>query len=532
MPRALLVLVICLLATSAWSAEEADRFAIWEYRVLGNSVLAPLELEQLLYPHLGPEKSLQDVEGVRQEVERLYRDRGFGAVYVDIPEQDVAAGIVRLKVTEGRLDRIRVTGARYFSAGKIRAELPVLQQATVLNLPEFQAQLGAANQNTRDRSVTPILKSGARPGSVDVELKVQDALPLHASVEVNNRYTANTSETRTSLNLSYDNLFQKYHSLSLTYQASPERPADSRVIAATYMAPLARPGRALALYAVDTNSDFAVVANDLSVLGQGRIYGARYLMRLPAGLGISQSATLGVDIKDFADNIRLPDDVQDTTPIRYAVWSASYAAGFNGDRSNTTFNLGANFGISGLFNQSEEFAFKRFRADPGFLALRGDISHERPLPLGATIQLRVAGQWTPSPLISNEQFGIGGADTVRGYLESAQLGDQGLLGSVELRSPSLGRLIGAPQSRLVLFGFYDVGALTVLQYIDSTTVNGQVQSFVRNTKGYQLSSVGVGLRFSGFGGLDAGLDWAYPLDDSGDTQRGDSRLHFRLRYGF
>jgi hemolysin activation/secretion protein len=532
LPRAILLFILLSFAPGVFSAEEAERFAVWEYRVLGNTVLEPLALEKLLYPHLGPDKSLADIEAVRVEVERLYRDRGFGAVYVDIPEQSVDAGIVRLKITEGRLDRVRVTGARYFSAGRIRQELPALKQQTVLNLPEFQRQLGVINQHSRDRVVTPVLKPGVNPGAVDIELKVKDGLPLHGNVEVNNRYTANTSETRTSLTLSYDNLFQRFHSLSLTYQASPERIADSRVLAATYMAPLNATGDSLVLYAVDTNSDFAVVANDLSVLGAGRIYGARFMKRLPSSADFFQGANIGVDVKDFADNILLPDDVRDTTPIRYAVWSAGYSGGLNTGGSSSTFSLGANVGIRGLFNQPSEFAFKRFQADPAFLTLRGDVTHERPLFAGFTARARVAGQWTPSPVISNEQFGVGGADSVRGYLESAQLGDRGLMGSIELRSPSLGRFVGLPGARLHVFGFYDIAALSVLQFIESTEVNGQVVNLVRHSKGYQISSAGAGIRLNGFGGLEAALDWAYPLEDSTETLRGESRLHFRLKYGF
>jgi hemolysin activation/secretion protein len=45
-------------------------------------------------------------------------------------------------------------------------------------------------------------------------------------------------------------------------------------------------------------------------------------------------------------------------------------------------------------------------------------------------------------------------------------------------------------------------------------------------------STGLGLRIAALGGLQAALDWAYPLRNSGDTLSGDHRLHFRLRYEF
>lgn len=514
-----------LLAQEVNAERPQDTFSITEYRVLGNTVLPATDIETAIYPYLGDGKSIADVEVVRQALEKLYKDKGYGTVYVDIPEQTVEAGIVRLKVTEGRLDRVRITGARYFANGEIRTRLTALQPGAVISLPELQTQLGQVNQQSRDRLITPVLKAGRSPGTVDMELKVQDSLPVHASVEVNDRYSANTTHTRASVNLSYDNLFQKFHSLSLQYQTSPEDLSETRVLAGTYLAPLSN-GNLLAVYAVDTNSDFAVVntGGDLSVLGTGNIYGARYIVRLPIVGGYSQNVTLGADYKDFEDDIVLADGTTDTTPIRYMTWTAGYSGVLGRDGSNTGFNLNANVGLRGVVNDQEQFSYKRADANASFFYLRGDASHLQRLWGGSAVYLKAVAQWAPDPLISNEQFATGGAEGVRGYVESALMGDRGIGGTFEVRSPSLHSWLGSQVQQFTAFVFYDTAHLTQLAQIAD---DGYVVSRSSN-----LSSAGAGLRFIGFGGMETALDWAYPLRSWEDVGKGDSRIHFRLRYAF
>ncbi len=46
-----------------------------------------------------------------------------------------------------------------------------------------------------DRRVTPALRAGVAPGTVDVDLNVEDKSPLHASLEVNNRQSPSTTPT-------------------------------------------------------------------------------------------------------------------------------------------------------------------------------------------------------------------------------------------------------------------------------------------------------------------------------------------------
>jgi hemolysin activation/secretion protein len=364
--------------------------------------------------------------------------------------------------------------------------------------------------------VVPVLRAGQTPGTVDVDLKVKDSPPVHASVDVNNRYTANTSPTRVGVNFSYDNLFNKMHSLALQYQTAPEQPSEARVIAGTYSIPAGDNNR-LAFYAIDTASDVSAIGA-LSVLGAGRIYGLRYVMPLPGSANLSHSFTLGPDYKDFRDTIRLSDG-SDQTPIHYLVWVGTYSGIWQTPSTLTTFTVGPTFGVRGLVNDSDEFAYKRSGADGNFFYLRAAVTHERPLAFGTRVFLRLTSQWTAAPLISNEQLALGGLDTVRGYLEAEALGDEGMSGALEWRAPFPGRF-GELWSRSYVFAFYDAGYVRTLEALPGQSSRTS------------LSSWGLGLRVLSVKGLQASLDWAVPRESTVNTRAEDSRVNFDVSYGF
>jgi hemolysin activation/secretion protein len=504
-------------AAGGESAAPEERFGIWEYRVLGSQVLEPAAVERALYEHLGPAKTIGDVETARQALEAAYRNAGYSTVFVDIPEQSVDAGIVRLNVTEGKLDRLRVTGARYFSNRQLLSRLPALERGAVPHFPAVQAQLADLNRETADRSVTPVLRAGRYPGTVDVELQVADDLPFHGAFEVNDRHTADTSDLRSSLSLGYDNLWQRGHTASLQYQAAPEQREEAEVVALTYVARLERADALLALYAVDSSSDVATIGT-LSVLGSGNIFGVRGIRPLDSLGNFFHNVTLGVDFKDFDENIRLTEASGVETAIKYVNWSASYGFGWTLPRSQSDFNFGASWGVRGFGNSDFEFEEKRFRGRGNYGYLSGAATHSRAAFANTRFVTRAAWQYAASPLISNEQFSAGGASSVRGYLEAERLGDLGASLSLELHSPSLVKASRVDDLRV--FGFYDVASLRLEDPLPS-----QADTF-------RLESAGVGLRFSGFSGLALELDWARALRDGANVARDDERVHFQANYGF
>src|SRR5688500_15276320 len=335
----------CLLCVTGWihsSNAQDNRFDVFEYRVEGTTLLPVTIVEQAVYPHLGENKTLEDVERARDALERAYHDAGYLTVLVSIPQQKVDEAVVRLQVTEAPVKRLRVVDSRYFSPADIKAAIPELAEGKVPHFPEMQKQLGNLNRSA-DRRVTPVLRAGKTPGTVEVDLKVKDQLPLHGSVELNSRQIPNTTLTRLSANLSWDNLWYRQHSLGLTGLIAPENPDESKVLSANYTLPVPV-GGFLALYSVYSDSNVASVGA-LNVLGNGVLVGGRYILPLPGSEKFFHTATFGVDYKDFKQTVNLLDGGNFNTPISYLPFTVGWDGTWLGEGRTTKLGLSANFHV-------------------------------------------------------------------------------------------------------------------------------------------------------------------------------------------
>ena len=517
----LLVSVTALRAVAAGSEPPAPPaavpdFQLNELRVLGNTVLTPLQISSLLYQYLGPHRTLADVERARTALEAEYHAAGYGTVFVDIPEQTVGDdGVVRLHVTESKLQHAGLSGARYFSNRQIRAAVPAAAAGTVPNLPAIQAQVNAVNAVTADRVVVPVLKAGSTPGTVVLDMKVQDHLPLHGLVELNNQYAADTSQLRSILALSYDNAFGRQDSLGLQLQTSPQQRRQVDVLAATYSMRLNDSANRLTFTFIDSSSEVATLS-DINVIGKGRDYGLKLLHPAPVDGGASLS--VGLEYKDSAQDVSLSANQSLSTPLSYASLQFGFGWQERNERGNWLWTNAIVLGLPGVGGSRSEFADKCFGCKPGFWLLRSDASIERTLLHRLSAALRVAGQYSVDPVISNEQLLLGGAHSVRGYLEAEEPGDAGVRAALELHVHPL-----VPEAwRVALdpFLFFDTGFSSFQQPLP-----GQ-------TRRATLRSAGVGLNWAVWHWLSGSLTLAQPLIDATRTRHGDRRLEFDVRGTF
>jgi hemolysin activation/secretion protein len=500
-------------ASAASEAAAEARFDVFEYRVLGNTVLSNRDIESVLYPLLGERKTLADVEVARAALEKAFHDHGFSTVFVDIPEQDVAEKIVRLKVTEGKLHEVHIAGARYFSERKILAAVPAATVGAVPNLPVLQQQLSTVNYQTADRAVVPILKAGPVPGTVDLALKVDDHLPLHGSLELNNQSTPGTKPLRASAALSYSNLFAEFDSMAVQYQVAPQNTGEVNVVAANYAWGPFESGLRPSVSFINSNSNVETVGT-LGVIGKGQIYGTRFGFPITDAPGMPQSLTLGADYKHFRETIGLPSSPALVTPISYVNLSLAYGGNWVGDPVQGALAATANFGPRGAPNDTNSFANKRYKGYPNYFYMKLDGSLYFRLPKAFLFSVRADGQFAVEPLITNENYSISGADGVRGYLEAESLSDSGIKGSAQLQSPPF---VWQKISFGDVFVFYDEGHAMVID-----PLQGQAGTTT-------LRSWGGGLHLLPGKWLNGSLTWADPLVNGPNTRHGDSRLLFVVR---
>ena len=506
----------------------APVFDILEYRIDGNSVLPALTVERAVYPHLGPGLGMEDVEEARKSLERAYHETGYLTVRIDIPEQKIEDGVVILRVLEGKVEKLRISGNRYYSRGEIRSGTPSLTEDTVPNFPEIQSELSQLSRSP-DRQVTPLLRPGKIPGMVEVELKVNDKFPLHGGVDINSKESPGTTRGRLEASIRYDNLWQRQHSVGMNYIVTPRNREEIEVFVGSYSLPLDRRGSSLTVYGVRSNSNVAT-ALDSSVIGKGSTIGMRVATPLPARGAYTHSASLGIDYKNFEQTVALLGLDSTTLPIHYFPLAAQYTGLLQDSTGSWQFGTGMTWSLRGLADRDvdcngvviDQFACRRFGARPNFIIVRADLQRTQSLPAGWSLFARADGQFASQPLISNEQLLAGGFDTVRGYLEAERLADDGARGRVELRTPAFGGgdnplLKYIPRTYGLLF--YDAAWLRIQEPLPL-----QENAFLLHSTGFGLRTNQGGWRFI--------LNLARAMSSGSRTQQGDIRLDMGLGYHF
>ncbi|MDR3401071.1 MAG: ShlB/FhaC/HecB family hemolysin secretion/activation protein [Chthoniobacter sp.] len=498
-------------------------FFIQEYRILGSKILTPAEIGDTVYPFLGPGRTVDDVEHARAALEKVYHDKGYQTVSVQIPQQQGRGGVVFLEVTETKVGRLRVKGSRYYSLDTIRKGAPSLAPGNVPNFNDLTREMIGLNQ-WPDRRVTvssESIRPGVEPGTVDIDLMVKDTFPLHGSVELNNRYSPDTSELRLNGGISYGNLWQLGHAAGVSFQISPENREDVKVISGYYLARLPHVDwLTLTLQATKQDSNVSTLGG-AAVAGKGETVGLRASFTLPQLTNYVHSLTLGIDYKHYEQNVLLGLDVT-SAPTSYYPLSIAYSGTWlgRGDKNalgySTDLNAGLYFHLRGMGSSETSFDNSRFGASGDFLYFRGDLTHEHDLPGGFQVMAKVQGQIADEPLLSAEQFSAGGLSSVRGYLEGEVPGDNAIIGSIELRSPSLISWLGKNAGEWRVYAFFDGGYVTINDPLPEQESH------------WELASVGAGSRIRLSDHFNGSIDAGLPLISQTNTVAHDWLFTFRV----
>lgn len=534
-------------------ALQTVRFAVTTFQVEGNTILEQSKIDRLLETFKGGERQMKDVEQARVELEKLYHTAGYPTVLVNLPEQTIENGVVRLQVVEGHLLSITVTGNEYYSWSNIRGKMPSLTPGALIYEPTFVKELAAVNGNP-DLKVAPVLKPGSEPGTVDLELKTTDRLPVHGKLEADNKGPITTPRERMVAEIQHTNLFGGDEILTVNTVQTPTDLGAVQNYGMSFVYPVIWPNHLLAVYASKSKSSSVLAGGaisvggggDIGIVGNATVAGFRYILPLFAGGEQTHQLSIGIDYKRLErTTAKFPDGASVTvlSPLQYTPMSLAYT-GFYPDRlgltraSFTTKGYvagmipgGAKENFAGDPNDPFEKPPNRAGSTGTFAVLQGGFDRTQPLTGDFTLNLHTDGQWASQPLIPAEQYFAGGMDSVRGYLTYEAIGDHAIRGRAELTTPEVltvpvdriwqRRKSSDSTLRVRFVAFYDAAQLWVAQ-----APQGQTSQF-------RLEGAGGGIRVKfpkDLGQLMVDSGWA--LRDTLNTKRGSNFVHFSVGLTF
>jgi hemolysin activation/secretion protein len=577
------------------------QFAVRQFEVIGNTLLPPTQIGEILRSATGPAVTLEDVRKAATSLQRAYRERGYATVAVSLPSQRLTNATVRLAVTEGKLASVQVVGNHHFRAENILRAFPDLQTNTLLNSHIFQRELDAANQN-RDRQIYPTLGPGSEPGTSALILRVNDRLPLHAHLEADNYATPGTPDLRVNFAAQYNNFWQDDQQAGLAYSFTPQAykslnntpdfglnqplissysafyriplPSSGTLggqVAASsqfgyqeathqFLLPPAQADSELTFYGSASASDtgvkwgtpstvshstlLAIVSRDSEQsLANTENLGSQFRFPVFSGEHSRLTAFIGMDFKQFemAGDSTNNFFITTTTTNEYGAQTNQSVASKGQPGSSATVmyfplnggldlsetdargSTAASLVFSGNFAGSDaEFAKLAYsrRAQAIFAKAALTASREQKLPAGCSLLVRASGQAARGALISNEQFALGGINSVRGYYQGDQYGDCGWSGSLELRSPYLETQVA------------EIARFVPAWLRASVFTDGGQRILLESTSGTDpvlwLWGAGFGLSANVNNHLDARVGVAWPFCSTPNTTRDDLHAYFSI----
>jgi hemolysin activation/secretion protein len=502
-------------SASAAATESVIRFDINRFDVQGNTLLPATEVARVVAPHTGRQRDFGDVQRALEALEAAYRAAGYSMVAVELPEQELEKGVVQFKVVQTRIGRIIVKDNRYVDEANIRRSLPALQPGQPPNMPRISAGLKLANENPA-KKVTMKLASGELDDEVDATLAVADVSPWQASLNIDNSGTSQTGKTHLGFVLQQANLFGRDHVASLQYNTSAEKPGSVKVYGVGYHVPLYQQGAALDLYGSYSNVDSGTINAgllNLAVSGRGAVYGARYTQPLSTTAGYESKLQYGLDYKDFRNSVlALGQELGNNVTVHPL--SLTYLGNWSLAQGEAGWSLGLLRNIpGGKRGKQDDFSAARLGARDSYTILRASGSYSRVLAGDWQLRGILNGQYTSDALIPGEQFGAGGASSVRGFNEREVSNDSGAGANLELYTPNL---CGTLPLQCRALAFYDSA------YVKR---NKALAAELRSTA---IASTGLGLRVLMNTAVNLQLDYGHVVRAGATARDGANRLHFRL----
>ncbi|MDP2416962.1 MAG: ShlB/FhaC/HecB family hemolysin secretion/activation protein [Hydrogenophaga sp.] len=505
-------------------AAVAEPLLLRGFTVIGDNPLDDAATTRTVAPFLRAEVSMDLLQKATAAFEAALVAKGYTLHRVVLPAQEVSDNLT-LQVVRFAIGRVVVEGAGFFGDDNIRRSLPELQEGETPSVRKIAVQTALGNENPAKRVQVALRGSDDNPDRIDATVRVQTSNPFTGAASWANTGNASSGRDRFSLTLGHANLWGRDHQFYAALTTSLATFADVRQLGLSYRLPF---------YAVGGMLDLSLT--DSTVLGQfgtftstgaGNTLSVLFTQHYGGEGGLTRYATVGLEDKVFdATSVTSVGGV--SLPVHPERRSRPLSLGLKArQQSDTAYwdahltlatNLPGGRGNTLTAYQDENQSITRTR----WSALRWGGSRVGQMPGGWLMGVRLQGQWASTSLIAGEQFGLGGAGSLRGMGERVMAADSGLGSGLEFTTPIL-----ADGLRGVVFA--DAGWLR-------RRSEGAVRGAPRSDSAL---SVGFGMRY-GSGPLAVSLDYARvvkgsrtPLSlNASAPQKGEDKLHLTLSAQF
>ncbi|NDC79908.1 MAG: ShlB/FhaC/HecB family hemolysin secretion/activation protein [Verrucomicrobia bacterium] len=473
--------------------------------ITGIKTLQPKAFAEKMGPFMGKPATMATLNKISREVIEYYRREGFPVVNVVVPQQTVRDGVIQFVVTEAKVGKVIVEGAKWFNPDKFKDEVS-LREGDKVDGDQLQEDVRWLNNNPF-RSTDLAFQPGEAPGTTDVILEVNDRMPMRFFFTYDNYGIDITGKNRLSTGFNFGNLFNLDQQVNFQYTTTTQNIFNTmNAYSGSWIVPF--PWRNyMTIYGAYSGSS-AQISEGNTLNGSSWQISARYNAPLPMIFEYTHEIYGGFDFKQASNSLLIYN-----TSIGSGGGFGTYnvfqlTAGYSGNIpdpiGSTSFEVAGFYSPGGLGSLNDTDTYHEIvpNADPDYGYGKLSVKRGFILPLNFSLTGAFNGQITTSNLMPTEQFGLGGYNTVRGYDERVANGDNAWVFNVEFRTPpgSVAKLFDNQEieDRLQFLGFWDYGFVGF-----SNPSPGQQSTY--------LMGVGPGLRYNIDRFVSVQLDWGFQL---------------------
>jgi hemolysin activation/secretion protein len=483
----------------------------------GNTAFSDRELAEITQTFVGREITFAELIAVEAAVTQKYLAAGYinsGAVIPANQSFPRQGAVVKIQIVEGGLEEISITGNRRLNSNYVRSRLAIATKKP-LNRDRLLEALQLLQLDPLIANISAELQAGSRPESSRLEVRVKEADSFSGEVFVDNNRSPSVGSFRRGVRINQANLLGLGDGLELSYANTD----GSNEINGSYTIPVnPRNGTIrLAVGAASTNI-IEEPFDAAGIEGKSRTYELSY--RQPIVEKPDRNLALGLTLSrqesnTFLQGERFPLSQGANDRGETRVSAVRFFQEYVQRSSNQVFAARSQFSLgTNLFGATENNS----GPDSSFLAWHGQAQYVRLLAPETLLIVRSDIQLADRPLLSLEQMGIGGVQSVRGYRQDLLLTDNGAIASAEVRIP----IWRAPKVK---------GLLQVAPFID-LGVGWNHSGEKANPDSDKLLGAGLGLVWQMGDRFNARLDYGIPLINvgGGDRTFQEKGIYFRINY--
>lgn len=394
-------------------------------QITGNTLVTDQELSELVLRYQGRKLSFAEMETLTQEIEQIYRDKGFFLVNAIVPTQESTRGLLEIQVIEGNIQNVVVEGNERYSSEFLTHRFRNSVPAEGAKTKDFQKAMFLLNE-LPDVQVKAVLSAGSGEGATEVVLKAEEDRNFHVSMGYNNFGARLTGEHRFSLGGELSSVFTDGDQAVVRGLLST--PAESTLfLQAAYSVPVSPSGTRLGVQYANGAYTAGQEVAILDIRGDANIFALTATQPLARSLKHSSDLDFRLSYNDLDNTIlgqQLSRDQYTSASLGYRGQWRDSSGRFLGSGTVTK-------GLGGT-RRGDPFA-SRLGAGGDFTRFNFDIARIQEFNSQWLAVLRGSAQFSGDPLFSAEQFALGGPDTVRGYSQAETLGDSAYNTTLELR---------------------------------------------------------------------------------------------------